>query len=192
MYRGLINRTPARFLAVTALGFGGTLLVTLLIMAVGFATFGDECEDLILSNYHEHADVAATAARLATAASLAASFPLVFFALRESALSGVRRAFSLALPASAGSSLWLGATLLLPAASTLLALALPNLGLAVGILGSILGGALTYVFPALIRFSLARSRGHAVSLFDAVLLVYGVLAQCVAGTIITWKYRSQH
>ena len=34
------ERSASRFLAMTAVGFGGTLVLTLLVMAVGFYTFG--------------------------------------------------------------------------------------------------------------------------------------------------------
>ena len=72
--------------------FGGVFILTLLIALPGYFTFGDACQPLILSNYHPTDDGYATCARLATAASLACSFPLVFAALREAALALAARA----------------------------------------------------------------------------------------------------
>ena len=153
-YRGLRAASAPRFRAMTYLSFGLVFLLSLLITHPGYLTFGASCQPLILSNYHPTDDWLATGARLATAASLSCSFPLVFAALRESCLSALAplltrapaaTAAAASAPLAAGGPAWWGATLLLPSLALALALGVDDLGLVVGLLGSILGGAIMCV-----------------------------------------------
>jgi len=193
-YRSLAKATPARFAAVTYMSFGCVFVLTLLIALPGYLTFGGACQPLVLSNYHPTSDGAATAARCATAASLCCSFPLVFAALRETALSLAVSAIGDAASV-AGSRSWWIATLLLPAAAVSLALAVSDLGLVVGLLGSLLGGGIMYAAPAAMHAAavLATPAGSPVArsltlLVDALLVIYGVVGQMLVGTIITWQH----
>ena len=188
-YRNLARRSPRRFDLLSYSAFGAVALLTLLIALTGYYTFGDSAQQLILNNYHPARDGLATAARVASAGSLVCSFPLVFAALRESALS-------LLPPAAATSrAAWTAATLALPAAALALALALDDLGLAVGLLGSVLGGAIIYVFPAAMHaahlvahWPAGHDRAAALAMLcaDAALLLYGTCGQMIAGTYVTW------
>ena len=74
-------------------------------------------------------------------------------------------------------------------ASLLLALHFPDLGTAVGLLGSVLGGALIYAVPAAMHAALPSNRRRVgVLAIDAFLIFYGVVGQCLAGTVITWRH----
>ena len=209
-YRSLAAATPARFAAMSCGAFGGVFILTLLIALPGYFTFGDACQPLILSNYHPTDDGYATCARLATAASLACSFPLVFAALREAALALAARALrGGADAAGVGSSraAWWAATILLPSLAVLTALAVDDLGLVVGLLGSVLGGAIMYVAPASMHAAeLLRATGSGMGTAaaaatrgvsrrrlalaaDAAIVVYGVLGQMVVGTAVTLRQR---
>ena len=151
-YRALAGATPSRFAAMAYAAFGAVLALSLAIMFAGHATFGGAAAPLVLDSYHPTADAGATAARVATVASLGCSFPLIFSALREAALSlggaGV----------APGTAAWWAATLALPPLALAVALASENLGLVVGVLGSLLGGAIIYVAPAAMHLASVRRR----------------------------------
>jgi len=92
-YRALAGATPSRFAAMAYAAFGAVLALSLAIMFAGHATFGGAAAPLVLDSYHPTADAGATAARVATVASLGCSFPLIFSAPRSrSAAPASRRA----------------------------------------------------------------------------------------------------
>ena len=193
-YRSLEGASAARFRLMTYGAFGLVFALSLLIVYPGYLTFGTASQPLILSNYHPTADWLATGARIATAASLGCSFPLVFAGLRESCLAMATRA-----AAVAGGAAWWAATLLLPLLALALALLVDDLGLVVGLLGSILGGAIMYVVPPAIHAAqlLAAAPGGARRLplhsrlalgVDAIFVLYGVVGQMIAGTLITYRH----
>ena len=108
--------------------------------------------------------------------------------------------------AVAGGTAWWAATLLLPSLALTLALVVDDLGLAVGLLGSLLGGAIMYVVPPAIHATqilgaaaaAGASEGGARSGLglgsklalgvDALLVLYGVGGQMVVGTLITYRH----
>lgn len=196
-YRVLAGATAQRFRVMAYGAFGFVFVLSVLIAHPGYYTFGKACQPLILNNYHPTADGLATAARVATAASLCCSFPLAFAALREAALAASAPLLARWLPvASGGGGVWWAVTTLLPSAALTLALLVDDLGLAVGMLGSVLGGAIMYVAPAAMHATLllrgkpsaAGSRTPWLALTaDAALLLYGIFGQMIAGTLITYR-----
>lgn len=192
-YRSLKDSSPARFGLMAYISFGAVFVLTLLIALPGYFTFGGACQPLVLTNYHPTADRAASAARVATAASLCCSFPLVFAALREAVLTVATSRGGAAAAGVAGGRAWWLATVLLPALAVMLALLVADLGLVVGLLGSLLGGGIMYVAPAAMHAAalLARTGGAAAAplalLADVALIVYGVVGQMVVGTTVTWR-----
>lgn len=199
-YRSLESASAGRFRILTYSSFGLVFLLSLIIAHPGYLTFGAASQPLILTNYHATDDLLATVARVATAASLACSFPLVFAALRESTLDSIKPLLSHA--AAAGGPAWWGATLVLPSLALILAMLVDDLGLVVGLLGSLLGGGLMYVIPPLIHASLLRraplsptpgaATARSVALaVDALLMAYGLFGQMLAGTIITYRHATR-
>ena len=182
-YRALAGATPSRFAAMAYAAFGAVLALSLAIMFAGHATFGGAAAPLVLDSYHPTADAGATAARVATVASLGCSFPLIFSALREAALSlggaGV----------APGTAAWWAATLALPPLALAVALASENLGLVVGVLGSLLGGAIIYVAPAAMHLASSGGGGGG-RLADVALVVYGV-AQMTVGTAVSVRHATR-
>ena len=182
-YRALAGATPSRFAAMAYAAFGAVLALSLAIMFAGHATFGGAAAPLVLDSYHPTADAGATAARVATVASLGCSFPLIFSALREAALSlggaGV----------APGTAAWWAATLALPPLALAVALASENLGLVVGVLGSLLGGAIIYVAPAAMHLASSEGGGGG-RLADVALVVYGV-AQMTVGTAVSVRHATR-
>ncbi len=196
-YRSLEAATPARFLLMSYLAFACIFSLSWVIAISGYKTFGLNCDPLVLNNYHPTADAYATASRAATAASLFTTFPLVFNALRESTLATWARV----APASgAAPNAWWIVTCSLPTLAVILADRVTDLGLLVGLIGSLMGGAITYVTPSLMhaawllnsplspaagqRERLVRSAQLAVDFF---LLAYGLLVQMGLGTLFTWQ-----
>ena len=90
-YRALAGATPSRFAAMAYAAFGAVLALSLAIMFAGHATFGGAAAPLVLDSYHPTADAGATAARVATVASLGCSFPHLLGAARGRALARRRR-----------------------------------------------------------------------------------------------------
>jgi amino acid permease len=183
-YRSLSHATPARFAKLAYGAFGAVLLLTFLIALPGYYTFGSNCQPLILVNYHPTEDAAATAARVATAASLYLSFPFAFAALREAALARL------------GGNWW-ATTCLLHFAVVATALAVEDLGLVVGLLGSVFGGCIMYATPAAMHLAQLVSRGGGAApggrarevlaiIVDVAILLYGVFGQMITGTMNIW------
>lgn len=183
-YANLARRTPFRFDLMVYSAYAIVLVLSLVIACAGYFTFGTNSQVLILNNYHETKDGPATAARAATVASIICSFPLAFAALRTAFLGIATRG------SSVGDAAWWSTTLAIPTACLAIALSFDDLGLIVGLLGSILGGAIIYVFPAVIHMALLRKTGTMASnrivlLADIVLLVYGIFIQMGWGTFTT-------
>ena len=197
-YRSLESASPARFATMGYSAFAAVFFLTLCIALPGYFTFGANSQPLILTNYHPTDDAAATCARLATAASLCCSFPLVFAALREAVLAVGARGLSEAAMAAfvvPGGRCWWTATLALPTLAVAIALVVDDLGLVVGLLGSVLGGGIMYVAPAAMHAAQLLKRGEQggggrralLLAVDAAIAAYGVLGQMVMGTVVTWR-----
>jgi hypothetical protein len=217
-YRSLASASAARFRLVTFSAFGIVLLISLLYALPGFFTFGRSCQPLLLNNYHPTDDQPATAARVATAASLVCSFPFMFMGLREATLPFLSSAAArflpgLGLPSSSPPVVWLFLTLVVGAPVVVTALLVDNLGLLVGLMGSVLGGALMYVVPAAMHAAcllgplntagvgaaarLAAAAASAGALptskrlalaADVMLILYGLVGQMVVGTAVIYNY----
>merc|ERR1719343_121010 len=85
-YIQMRKRSPKRFTMAVAVAFTFSLAIYLWIMFVGYMSFGENCEGLILNNYAE-SDPWATAARVAISFAVLFGFPLSFTALRDATMS---------------------------------------------------------------------------------------------------------
>ena len=88
-----------------------------------------------------------------------------------------------------GTAAWWAATLALPPLALAVALASENLGLVVGVLGSLLGGAIIYVAPAAMHLASSGGGGGG-RLADVALVVYGV-AQMTVGTAVSVRHATR-
>jgi len=209
-YRTLASASAARFRLVTFMAFTIVFVISLLHALPGFFTFGRACQPLILNNFHPTDDVKATGARVAVAASLICSFPFIFMGLREALLPSLDGLFSglrphlIAIPHAS----WYLVTLIVGAPVLGTALLVDNLGLIVGLMGSVLGGALMYVTPAAMHASYLVGREAILSGWgatvaaastlsptrrlalagDVALLVYGLIGQMLIGTTVIYEY----
>ena len=81
----LKNPTTARYDTVVTAAFGFAALMYLVVMCVGFLTFGKSSSGLILNNYSS-GDKLATVARIAIGTGILCGYPLTFTALRDGAM----------------------------------------------------------------------------------------------------------
>ncbi len=141
-----------RFNRVVGGGFTLAALLSVVIMAAGFLTFGASTQGFLLNNYAT-ADVGALIARLGIGVSIVTSYPLNFVALRD----GVCALFNLSKYAPRTDFHW-AITLTLLCAFNGLALVLKDLGLIVALGGAVLGSAIVYIFPALMFIANMRRK----------------------------------
>ena len=85
IYEELKDNTMARFNQVVLGAFGAATSITVLVMAVGFATFGGASSGLILNNY-ANSDLFASLARLAIGVAIVTGYPFAFSAVRDGIL----------------------------------------------------------------------------------------------------------
>ena len=81
-YGALKDKSIARFNQVTAISFAIIALVTVVMTAWGFLTFGGACSGLVLNNYAT-ADAGATLSRLLMGFAIFGAYPLCFAAARD-------------------------------------------------------------------------------------------------------------
>ena len=125
------------------------------ITACGFLTFGSACSGLVLNNYAPR-DVWIGASRVAVAVSLVFSYPLAFQGCRDGLLD------LLQVPSAQRrkNSFLNLTTVCLLAVITLLAATLKDVSFVLAFGGATLGNALTYVYPAVMYWSVVRKQGR--------------------------------
>ena len=85
----LKDATVKRYNTVVGSAFGFAILVYLLVMWVGFLSFGGNSTGFILNNYAS-TDKLATVARIAIGGGILCGYPLTFTALRDGAADLLR------------------------------------------------------------------------------------------------------
>lgn len=140
----LKNPTPARFNTVVGGAFGSAIVFFILMMSMGFLTFGGASQGFVLNNYAS-SDVLATLARLAIGVALVTGYPFLFSALREGVLDIVQA------KGDKREKAHVPATLGLLGLVTALALVLKDVGFVVSISGAMFGCLLMFVVPAIMN-----------------------------------------
>lgn len=152
-FRELKHATAARFSKTVGISYGILALIYVVTMCAGYATFGDACRNNILLNYHPQ-DILSTLGRWATGFSILFGYPLVNNGARE----GLKNFCSSAMG-------WKAVldprnhhliTVLYLATLTLIAISVRDVGLVVGLSGSIFGSFLVYICPALIYATIVK------------------------------------
>lgn len=141
------------FTKVALGGFGLAALVSGLMMAAGYLTFGGAAQGLILNSYAV-SDPLAFVARLGICASVLFSYPLLFVGLRTSVLNLFKLDGS-------KNSVHIISTLLLLGSVNGLSLVIKDLGMVVAVGGAALGSAVVYTFPALFFIQAMRQKKKA-------------------------------
>jgi amino acid permease len=182
-YNELEGRSVSRFTAVVGAAMGAATVMYLLVMTMGFETFGLNSQGLVLNNYHVSKDVLATFGRVATAISIIGAHPLLFTGLRDSFLNIIPDSLS------EKPSAWYVSTVLLLASATGLSLLAKDVGLIVSLVGSSLGAVIVYVFPAVMYLHLLRKdkllpRSKSEMMVLHLCVLFGVVSG-IGGTVIT-------
>jgi amino acid permease len=193
-YMELKRRTVPDLMKVMAQGIGGTAFVFISMMLLGFATFGSQSQALLLNNYHESKDLMATFARLFTGIAIISGYALMFAGLKAALFSALK----LDQPGVPNSQLMqnrITVGLLAVIAVAACFVTEHELGTVIGIVGSVFGSVVIYVFPALVNNSLLQLRdkkGNSLAhpffkgerVFNSCLAIFGVIF-AVLGTWVT-------
>lgn len=185
-YQNLKSNTMPRFKALTILGFGATGLLSILMMCMGFLTFGAGSTGMILNNYSAM-DHGATICRLLMCVSLIGSYPFVFGAMKSNFIAMTQQKGK-----EVSEKVNTNITRLLLGATTLIALALDNVGFVVSFNGALMGSAIIYIFPSLL-FLKSRKNRVAKGLsdpssaleknFNRLLVIFGVISAIIGGGV---------
>jgi len=188
-YSQLRGHCPQRFDAAVGLAFVLCLGIYLWIMTVGYLTFGENSQGLILNNYAE-ADPFAAVARLSISVAVIFGFPLVFTAFRDSALSVA------GLQINENRNFY-GSTVALLCFTVLGACFVDDIGLLNSVGGSILGSLIMFFFPGLLCYTCCRFQANklgAVQEFSSseyylsiLVMIFGLFVMSVGGTIVILK-----
>ncbi|CAM9368204.1 unnamed protein product, partial [Chrysoparadoxa australica] len=183
-YNDLENASAKKFKAVVITAFSVAAIVYSLVMASGYLTFGQASQGLILNNYHPSADTLATLARAATGVSIICGQPLLFTGLRDAAFSTFKTVGLLPVDITARPMRWSVVSSFMLAAATAIAIATPDVGLVVSLVGSLLGAGLCFTMPAMMYLSVMRDRKRA-GLKNSGWEVLGLHLVAVFGCVMT-------
>lgn len=155
VYQELKDNTLPRFHKVVGLSFGTSVLMTAFITAVGYLTFGSASSGLILNNYSSN-DAFMFACRVAVAASLVFSYPIIFQGCRDGLMDMLSVQNTNAM------------TLGLLGGVTALAIVLKDVSFVLAFGGATLGNLLTYVYPAMMYSKTVKDQNRSESVGVAV------------------------
>jgi amino acid permease len=193
-YLELKTRTLPTLQGVMAAGLGGTFLVFFLMMLLGYGTFGANSQTLLLNNYHQSQDMLATAARLFTGIAIISGYALMFAGLKA-ALFSLLKLDRPGIENRDSKQNMLSAILLTAIAVAACFVTEHELATVIGIVGSVCGSVVIYMFPAFINNSLLKmedKKGKAIAnpffpgeqMFNNAMVLFGVIF-AVLGTWIS-------
>jgi hypothetical protein len=180
-----------------AIGVGGASLFFMTIMILSFATFGQKAQVLLLNNYHPTGDSMATTARLMIVVSLIFGYSFVFEGLKTSL-------FCLLKPAANKNNSIGNQKRRQGVPAFVLALTfagscfVTDQGIAavIGVVGSIFGSIVVYIFPAIVNSSLLKMtdrNGNPLieplfpgeAIFNQGLFAFGVVFAALGSRLLT-------
>jgi amino acid permease len=193
-YMELKVRTLPALKGVMAAGLGGTFAVFWFMMILGYGTFGSSAQALLLNNYHASQDVMATVARLFTGVAIISGYALMFAGLKA-ALFSLVKLDKPGVEQRERKQNTLSAALLACIAIAACFVTEHELATVIGIVGSICGSVVIYMFPAFVNNSLLKlkdKKGQALAqpffkgeaLFNNLMVVFGIVF-AVLGTWIS-------
>jgi amino acid permease len=157
-YSELDRKTPEKFRGVVWTGFGVLATLYVGVMLAGHSIFGDNCQSSILNNFAGN-DPLAVGGRIATLVSIIFGYPLAFVGLLDS-LKGACASVSggkgpLGALSNPHPPAWLdnGLRVALLALATVTALVVEDIGLVVGLTGSLVGACIVYIAPSIISLN---------------------------------------
>lgn len=153
-YAELKDSSMPRFNKVVTYAFGASIATFIIMMNLGFLTFGGATSGFVLNNY-AGSDALASFARLAVGLALLTGYPFTFSALRD----GILDLSNLQGEARAKKTRPL--TIALITLITSLALVLKDVGYVVSLSGALFGSVLMFVVPAIMNISSVRASAKA-------------------------------
>jgi len=191
----LKTREVGHFGKVMAGGLGGTALVFLSMMILGYGTFGVNSQALLLNNYHESKDILATFARGFTGLAIISGYPLMFAGLKSSMFSLFKLDKSNDIETENKRTI-LSVTMLSAIAIGACFVTEHELATVIGVVGSVFGSAVIYMLPSVVNTHLLKSgkgseffKGELA--FNKLLMAFGWIF-AVLGTWITLKDAGAH
>ena len=199
-YMELKERTVPAFQRVIGIGIAGTALVFWCMMILGYGTFGRHAQTLLLNNYHPSLDTMATIARTFTGIAIISGYALMFAGYKAALFSLLR----LDQPNVTNRSTKQNALSFLSLALIAIAACFVTeheLGTVIGIVGSVFGSIVIYMFPAIINNNLLKKkdrRGNYIAqpfftgevLFNKIMILFGIIF-AVLGTWISLQGSSE-
>lgn len=175
-------------------GIGGTALVFFCMMILGYGTFGANSQALLLNNYHGSSDIMAVVARAFTGLAIISGYPLMFAGLKA-ALFSLTKLDGPKVANRDSKQNTLSAIVIAVIAIGACFVTEHELATVIGIVGSIFGSVVIYMFPAFISNSLLHlkdSKGESLLkpffpgelVFNKVLIVFGIIF-AILGTWIS-------
>lgn len=143
----LKDRTVPNLQKVMGFGLGGTALVFFCMMILGYATFGSNAQALMLNHYHGSQDIMATTARAFTGLAIISGYALMFAGLKAALFSLLKE------KRPKQQKIW-SISLLSCLATAACFVTEAELATVIGIVGSVFGSVVIYLFPAIVNFKL--------------------------------------
>lgn len=194
-------RTVPSLMNVMAAGIGGTGLVFCWMMILGYATFGRHAQTLLLNNYHPSQDLMATVARTFTGIAIISGYALMFAGFKA-ALFSLLKLDQPNVKRRSEKQNTLSALFVAAIATAACFVTEHELATVIGIVGSVFGSVVIYIFPAIVNNCLLQKkdkRGNALAkpffkgeqLFNKVMILFGALF-AVLGTWISLTGEESH
>jgi amino acid permease len=193
-YMELKVRNMGAVKQVMAAGIGGTGLVFFCMMILGYGTFGAHSQALLLNNYHPTRDVMATVARGLTGLAIISGYPLMFAGLKAALFSLIKLDRPDVVDRDKKQNT-VSAVVVAGIAMAACFVTEHELSTVIGIVGSVFGSVVIYIFPAIVNNALLKmvdKRGDALSapffkgevVFNHLLVLFGIVF-AVLGTWIS-------
>lgn len=190
----LKDRNLSNLQGVMAKGLGGTFGVFWLMMILGYGTFGNNAQTLLLNNYHGSEDIMATVARLFTGVAIISGYALMFSGLKA-ALFSLLKLDKPGVEKRESKQNTISMIVLASIAIAACFVTEHELATVIGIVGSICGSVVIYIFPAFVNNSLLKlkdKRGQPLTapffkgeaIFNNVMALFGVVF-AILGTWIS-------
>lgn len=168
-YFELSDASEKRYETALRAGFGITSCIFIAMMCAGYSLFGNKTQPLLLNNFPVSADILASVARVATGLAITFAYPLMFAGLKSSMYSLIIYFTTPAEQARKSGkpkvkdmdkNVQLSAIVLVLALISALAIKFSEeqIGLVLGIVGSLLGCFAAYILPGMLRLVQMRER----------------------------------
>jgi len=165
-------------------GFSSVAVINVIIMSLGFLTFGASSFSCVLNNYASH-DKGAFLCQFLLVVSIVGAYPIMVHGIRSAITPWFWKGENGEVPSVGFDK---GITKLIVAPITVVSLLLKNPGFVVSFNGAVAGSAVLYLFPGILYLratdGLERTRGVMVErVLSRLLIVLGVFMTIVGGSM---------